>query len=1111
MFFHCYSVAVARHYLLLILVTLVVFSSAIVWVYLRHPLPDFIEPRRGFETRGTKWADRITAWSNIARELRHGGRLVRNPSHDPESVFFASHSVSDAKSGPSVEEVSVGFDVGAASEPPWPAPSESGQSVEEVSVGLDVGVVSEPPWPAPVDDQHFCGSLADVYGRAVFAPVDQNSSLFSPVAVLSMCRLQRRLTRSEQYSSTCQRRTGSTECCRVWSLTEYLVLLANVSSCHQLRRVDMTHVQRILGRCQRYYDNGLLSAECGNVGECADVPSECTQHSNAVYNLLHFLLDRGFVESGVLHYSAVFLPLAYSGATLGYFSSLRLPISDGVTRVAGVGLDLGGVLFDQFLLSDTVFVAAAGLVIVALVCVYTGSLLVTMATVSAVALALSGAYFVYTSLLALSFFPFMNVVAAVIVVALGADDTFIVCSAWRRLQHPQRPLQQLVSGTLGSSALSMCVTSVTTAVAFFATAISPVTAISCFAVYSGVAVLLNLVLMLVWVPAFLVLSERISVYLRRRVSWLSCLVSCDCTVLVKRWCSVSRGSCIVHDVLSSVIVRLRFVLIAVLGSVAVAAGFAVLYRPGLQLPDTNTFRLLRPSHPIEVYDSHLAEKFQFESSTRYIPQGDSSAYHLVLSFVWGVAPVDNGSPLVPEDRGRLVIDPDFDLASPASQLWLYNFCADLRRQSFYRSTQGPLLANCIVETLRRWMEGRRCRRSNITLEPASDQGYVESRCCDQAVFPYSAEIFKRCLVAAVRSLYRTPARFLPPTGRAGALFLRGGHSPLAAVIVEFDSSFVYTTSHARTAELLGRVEEWMAGWLEQAPPGMREGWLVTDVELFDLQMTLRSGTVQALSLSLLLSGLLVLLVTRSPLLTTLAGLSVAAVVLVTMATLVLLGWRLNILESVAVTVAIGLSLDFTLHYCVAFRTAAARSTASCTGTPGCAAAGTVAVPGTVTRLSADGCECVREVVGSVLSPVTMAALTSITAGACMLPATVIAYIQIGVFLLVLTATSWCYSTLFFLPLLCVFGGRCVSGEARCWGTGKTRWWWSCRNTVPNLCCHSPHSTAAADPVRRQENNSSELDSKHRKTRGGQRNGESDFQSVSFRDPPPSPILRLAMR
>ena len=48
---------------------------------------------------------------------------------------------------------------------------------------------------------------------------------------------------------------------------------------------------------------------------------------------------------------------------------------------------------------------------------------------------------------------------------------------------------------------------------------------------------------------------------------------------------------------------------------------------------------------------------------------------------------------------------------------------------------------------------------------------------------------------------------------------------------------------------------------------------------------------------------------------------VAGIIFVSVAALIVLGWRLNILESVAITLAIGLSVDFTLHYAVKFRQA----------------------------------------------------------------------------------------------------------------------------------------------------------------------------------------------
>ena len=70
-----------------------------------------------------------------------------------------------------------------------------------------------------------------------------------------------------------------------------------------------------------------------------------------------------------------------------------------------------------------------------------------------------------------------------------------------------------------------------------------------------------------------------------------------------------------------------------------------------------------------------------------------------------------------------------------------------------------------------------------------------------------------------------------------------------------------------------------------------------------------------------------------------------------------LGWRLNILESVAITLAIGLSVDFTLHYAVKFRQAALR------GDSGDGNMGRVAYAASQTA-----------------GPVAMAALTTLLAG-----------------------------------------------------------------------------------------------------------------------------------
>ena len=90
----------------------------------------------------------------------------------------------------------------------------------------------------------------------------------------------------------------------------------------------------------------------------------------------------------------------------------------------------------------------------------------------------------------------------------------------------------------------------------------------------------------------------------------------------------------------------------------------------------------------------------------------------------------------------------------------------------------------------------------------------------------------------------------------------------------------------------------------------------------------------------------------------LAVFTISGVIFVSMAILVFMGWKLNILESVAITLAIGLSVDFTLHYAMMFK-------------------------------KGNNCEdqesAVIYSVTKMGGPVSMAAFTTIIPGLCMLP------------------------------------------------------------------------------------------------------------------------------
>ena len=122
-------------------------------------------------------------------------------------------------------------------------------------------------------------------------------------------------------------------------------------------------------------------------------------------------------------------------------------------------------------------------------------------------------------------------------------------------------------------------------------------------------------------------------------------------------------------------------------------------------------------------------------------------------------------------------------------------------------------------------------------------------------------------------------------------------------------------------------------------------------------------------------------------------LSITGAIFTTVGILVMLGWELNILESVTISIAVGLSIDFTLHYAMAYRLSPHLDREM----------------RVVTSISRMG------------SPVGMAALTTFLVGAIMLPSTVLAYRKLGIFLMIVMSVSWAFATFFFQALLRTLG------------------------------------------------------------------------------------------
>lgn len=122
-------------------------------------------------------------------------------------------------------------------------------------------------------------------------------------------------------------------------------------------------------------------------------------------------------ENLTLQSAMLFLPIAASSATLDFYKELdNDDLTYGKFRVQGMQLGLKSTLFDRLLISDSSLVLAGFVFVTLCIWAYTSSIILTITTILAVLFSLSISYAVYTLVLRIQFFPFMNLLAVIVAV-----------------------------------------------------------------------------------------------------------------------------------------------------------------------------------------------------------------------------------------------------------------------------------------------------------------------------------------------------------------------------------------------------------------------------------------------------------------------------------------------------------------------------------------------------------------------------------------------------------------------------------------------------------------------------------------------------------------------
>merc|ERR1711988_677467 len=166
--------------------------------------------------------------------------------------------------------------------------------------------------------------------------------------------------------------------------------------------------------------------------------------------------------------------------------------------------------FDEFigiLLRDVLLAFVAVAFVFFCLWAHTGSFFLATAGMMEILLTIPVAFVLYRVVFGFQYFAGLNAMTLFVVLAVGADDIFVLMDAYQQsLYHGPvcKDLRTRMTWVYRRATSAMFVTSFTTMAAFVASATSPLVDVQSFGIFAAFAILVDFVLVITWFPACLV-------------------------------------------------------------------------------------------------------------------------------------------------------------------------------------------------------------------------------------------------------------------------------------------------------------------------------------------------------------------------------------------------------------------------------------------------------------------------------------------------------------------------------------------------------------------------------------------------------------------------------
>ncbi|KRX22555.1 Protein dispatched -like protein 1 [Trichinella nelsoni] len=959
-----YSRLIHRHPVLFVLVTCMISCVLAVLPLVLAPLPDFSDPTIGFATRGTPISRRLDTWEKLRQEVENAGIFSRFPDS-----LDVKERITLKKRHSSSDSVVV--------------QRRKRPKQDKFNQNSDMNITM------------FCTSMNSMIVFHLENP-------FSYKSLSTLCKFEHRLydtpLRHGLHLSSAGERSSGGPLCQPWHLASIAAQLVYKENCADLEPADQPVLVELIEKCIPYR---RVIARClkkssarGSEKTCESIPENCKRFElHMLYNVLvpkdlfpsaqsngtttlkmkndslSNLIDESVVFNANQSFETLMIlsvsrrALQFHDDPIGLYNSILFEVeslSNEATMVA-IRLGIEEAMFKMSLFRDLIYNVLAVIIILLIIFCFTRSVMYTAACFLCIIMSLGVANFLYTIVFNVRFFPFINLLTLIMVIGIGADDAFILHQAWKvaEKEDGENSSEDVIRNTLSHASTAMFVTSATTAAAFFSNLLSPIVVLRCFGLFAGIAILCNYMFTILWLPAVIVLLRR-----------YNCKRDSGCKLnIASRLFTVNTMSEYGNNLASPSRLLVKFIsefdtmLMLIVGGVGLAAALAFFVGPSLQLPHIDHFQFFKMSHPTERWPFEQKKRFAFTEKAADLP--------MIMSVVWGLREESSPKQFEPTDYGQLEILP-FTLGNNVSVKWMMQFCSRIAAQPFTNALKLASTASCFLPSF---------------ISSLQEENCGTDRCCGDYVDNFNASQFERCLRKTMIE-YR-PFLEQPDSGLLmGPLFDRRTNR-LAVVIVTYISTYNFSYAFNEMRQFHDEIGSWMEKELETAPEELQGGWFVSEnLKIFDLQLALTTISKVSLPIAIAITVVVLLLTTRNVLVITMAMMTIVAVILTLSVCLVLLEWQLNVIESTTLTLATGLSFDYTLHYAATY----------------------LLVRRTGSR------KPVEEIFCKVGSPVFMSMLTTAVGGLCMTFSSVYAYYQVGVFMLLLASISWGYATFLFLPM-----------------------------------------------------------------------------------------------